>query len=115
MSQGKKRSEEGGFEEHTYFIFASWLMLHLLSQSGQWFLDGTFNFAPAGFRQLLIIMVYLEKLKIFYPAAYILATGKSQALYTHVLTSLKILAEEQDLTLKPDLIMTDFEVGLRKY
>ena len=88
-------------------------MMYHLCHSEQWFIDGTFDVAPSGFKQLLIIMVYLPKHKIFYPAAYITLTGKSEALYHHAFANLNVLATQQDLPLKPKLVMSDFEAGMR--
>jgi len=88
-------------------------MLFHLSQSRQWYVDGTFSVAPTGSKQLMIIMVCLTKYNVFYPAAYITLTGKSEALYFHAFSDLKALAIHQEFELKPDLVMSDFEIGLR--
>jgi len=88
-------------------------MLFHLSQAHQWFIDGTFDVAPSGFKQLLIIMVYLQKFHVFYPAAYITLTGKSESLYFHAFSDLKAVAIQHEFSLKPTLVMSDFESGLR--
>jgi len=116
ITENKKKStdrDRNSFEQHNYYIFSSRLMMYHLSHSDQWFIDGTFDVAPSGFKQLLIIIVYLPKHKIFYPAAYIILTGKSEALYHHAFANLNAIAIQQDLPLKPKLVMTDFEQGMR--
>ena len=114
LPERKKDTHKDLFEQHEYYIFATRLMLFHLSQAQQWFIDGTFDVAPSGlFKQLLIIMVYLPKYHVFYPAAYITLTGKSEALYFHAFSDLKAIATQHEFSLKPLLVMSDFELGLR--
>jgi len=104
---------ENVIETHHYYIFATDMMLYQLSLAEQWFLDGTFAVSPPGFEQLLIIIVYVPSLKIFYPAAYILLSGKPERLYFHAFSTLVTLAAEHNYILKPTLLMMDFEAGMR--
>ena len=105
------QQKAGQFQE--YYIFASNLMLYQLEQAKQWFIDGTFSVAPAGFQQLLTIIVYLPIHNVFYPASYILTTHKSEMIYNYIFKSLITVAEEEGFKLKPELIMTDFESALQ--
>jgi len=111
MIDGKKKNEPPILQEH--YIFASRLMLFQLSETTQWFIDGTFSVAPSGYIQLLVIMVYIPSLKIFYPACYILLTGKSEKLYLSAFQTLRNILEEEELVVKPELIMMDFEIGMQ--
>ena len=96
-----------------YYIFATRLMLYQLSISEQWFLDGTFNIAPSGFNQVLTIIVHLPSFQIFYPACFILMTNKSERAYFYAFRDLISVALEQGFQLKPTIVMSDFENGLR--
>lgn len=107
---GEKKDEPP--QIHNYYIFATHLMLYRLSEAKQWFIDGTFSVAPSGYMQLLIIMVYIPEYKIFYPASYALMTGKSEKLYLSVFQAIINVSNQEDLTLKPTVIMTDFETGM---
>lgn len=111
LQEPKTKTESA--QVHQYYILASRLMLFQLSQSEQWFIDGTFSIAPSGFTQVLIIMVYIHSFKIFYPACYIVLTGKSERLYFHALNHLVAVTKEEDLVLKPKIVMMDFEKGLK--
>jgi len=113
LPEKRKDKHSELFEQQEYYIFATRLMLFHLSQAHQWFIDGTFDVAPSGFKQLLIIMVYLQKFHVFYPAAYITLTGKSESLYFHAFSDLKAVAIQHEFSLKPTLVMSDFESGLR--
>ena len=88
-------------------------MLFHLSQNDQWFIDGAFDGAPSGFKELLIILVYIPKYEFFYPAAYITLTGKSESIYLDALWDLNCVAMQQELPLKPLIVMSAFDVGLR--
>ena len=88
-------------------------MMSQLEKAYQWFIDGTFSVAPAGFQQFITIVVYLDDFRIFYPTCYILATNKSEFLYKHMFHNLMSLTKEEGFKLKPKLIMTDFERGLQ--
>ena len=108
---GKKKDETPSTQN--YYLFATRLMLYRLSEAKQWFIDGTFSVAPSGYTQLLIIIVYIPEYRIFYPALYALLTGKSEKLYLNVFQSIINIATQEELSLKPTVIMTDFEVGMR--
>ena len=88
-------------------------MMYQLAKSSQWFVDGTFSISPSGYIQLLIIVVYIPTFKIFYQACYILLTGKSEKIYLSAFQSLKSVVQEEELTLRPDIVMMDFELGLK--
>ena len=114
LSENKKKDTfRDTFNQQEYYIFATRLMLFRLSQNDQWFIDGAFDVVQSQFKQLLIILVYIPKYKVFYPVAYITLTGKSEAIYLHALCDLNCVSMQQELPLKPLIVMSDFEVGLR--
>ena len=87
--------------------------LKQMSSSTQWYLDATFKIAPKGFLQILNILVYIPNLNIFFPVAHILMTQKTQALYSHALQNLKLIAELNGFSLDPIMAMCDFERALQ--
>jgi len=88
-------------------------MLVQLSNKQQWFLDCTFKIASQGFKQLLNIIVYNPKFKLYYPACYILLSHKTEEIYYMALECLKQITSSLNIELKPSVVMTDFEKALR--
>ena len=84
-------------------LFSTARNLEYLSQSRNWFADGTFKSAPPLFQQLYTIHV-LKCNKVI-PMVYVLSNEKSTNSYIHVLTELKHLQSR----LNPSTIMVDFE------
>lgn len=84
-------------------IFSTRQNLQLLSQSQEWFADGTFSTAPQLFQQLYTIHVIRYHTVI--PVVYALLPNKTRASYIHMLQALKNLQHG----LQPQQLMTDFE------
>ena len=81
-------------ENHEYVIFATTTMLYQLSQSKQYFIDGTFSIAPPGFQQVLILLCLLPEHNLFYPSCFILLTSKSERAYTFAFDLLQSVARQ---------------------
>ena len=88
-------------------------MLSQLKNSSQWFIDGTFSIAPIRFQQLIVLLVFLPKFNIFYPATFIVASNKTQRLYTNIFRTLLGIACDEGFKPDPKLLMSDFEKGLQ--
>jgi len=94
-------------------ILANLPMLLKMSSENHWFIDATFKVTPHGFKQTLNILVFLPKLGIFYPTCHAFMTHKTQESYAMFFSFLKTLSTNHKLKFTPEVIMLDFEVGLR--
>lgn len=86
-------------------IFTTQQNLHLLSQSDQWYADGTFSTAPGLFEQLYTIHVLSFGSVV--PVIYALLPNKTRATYIKLLQEIKALQPG----LRPRLLMSDFELA----
>lgn len=86
-------------------IFATRESLQLLSQSVEWFADGTFSTVPRLFGQLYTIHVI--QMGAIIPVVYALLPNKT------LLSYIRLLRELQNLQpgLHPQYLMTDFELA----
>ena len=87
--------------------------LRLLKRCPSWYIDCTFSCCPVLFYQLLVIMGDLPNQSggkpWFFPCVYMLLTNKTQELYLEAFTKLNEVLKSYS----PDVIMVDFESGLR--
>ncbi|KFD45438.1 hypothetical protein M513_13687 [Trichuris suis] len=72
-------------------------------------MDGTFKTAPMVFYQIYTIHAPVGS-RIF-PLVYALMSGKSQALYKRLFEDLVDVAEEYELRLNPQVIMTGLQLA----
>lgn len=84
-------------------VFATRAGLHLLSQSPDWFADGTFSVVPRLFEQLYSLHAIHHGTVV--PCVYALLPNKTRATYVKMLQELKNL----QAGLQPQTLMTDFE------
>ena len=84
-------------------IFSTRHNLQLLSQSQEWFSDGTFSTAPLLFEQLYTLHVVQYNTVV--PVVYALLSNKTRDTYTKFIHALKILQPG----LRPQQLMCDFE------
>jgi hypothetical protein len=75
-------------------------------------MDGTFKTVPTVFRQLYTIHAPVggENSRIL-PLVYSLITSKSEEIYKSLFEELVDFAAENGLTLRPSIILTDFELA----
>ncbi|CAG8836736.1 15411_t:CDS:1, partial [Gigaspora margarita] len=76
-------------------------------------MDGTFRTVPTVFRQLYTIHapVGTSKNSQIFPLIYALMSSKSAELYTQLFQDLNDIAAENEFTLRPSTIITDFEIA----
>jgi len=93
-------------------LFATQANIRRLSQASFWLMDGTFKTVPTVFRQLYTIHAPVggENSRIF-PLVYSLLTSKSEEIYSCLFEELIDFAVENDITLQPSIILTDFELA----
>ena len=91
-------------------IFCSTNGLIILSESKRWHADGTFSSVPSLFYQLYIIHGFYKSNMI--PSAFILLTGKSEALYRKMLKELKEGGLNNSMDLQPNELTIDFELAV---
>lgn len=84
-------------------IFSTRQNLQLLSQSKDWYADGTFKTSPPLFQQLYTI--HVVKLNAVIPVIYALLPNKTRATYVKMLQEVKNMQPG----LHPATVMTDFE------
>ncbi|CAB4493336.1 unnamed protein product [Rhizophagus irregularis] len=78
-----------------------------------WIMDGTFKTVPTIFHQMYTIHapVGAEDNSRILPLVYVLMTRKSEVLYRWLFENLIEFAEDNDIELKPQSIITDFELA----
>jgi hypothetical protein len=93
-------------------LFATQANIQRLSRASFWLMDGTFKTVPTVFRQLYSIHAPVggENSRIL-PLVYSLVTSKSEEIYKSLFEELVDFAAENDLTLQPSIILTDFELA----
>lgn len=103
-------AKEVDFDDEKMIIFCTTSNLQYLQDAQYWIMDGTFKTVPLLFQQMYTIHgpVGGENGRIL-PLVYVLMTGKSEECYTYLFQELIELAEANDITLDPSLIITDFE------
>lgn len=91
-------------------MFYTIACLHHLSNSAQWWADGTFKTAPKLFYQLFVIhgQVYGH----VFPLIYCITTKKTQSTYSRIFNQLVEHANSIGINLNPTRIVCDFELGL---
>ncbi|CAB4416827.1 unnamed protein product [Rhizophagus irregularis] len=94
-------------------LFTTKANVQHLSQSPFWIMDGTFKTVPRIFYQLYTIHgpVGAEENSRILPLVYVLMSGKSKELYQVLFQNLIEFAEENNISLTPSKILTDFEIA----
>ncbi|KFD51147.1 hypothetical protein M513_07911 [Trichuris suis] len=95
--------------EDRILLFTTRTNVDKLAHAPVCIMDGTFKTAPTVFYQIYIIHAPVGS-RIF-PLVYALMSGKSQALYKRLFEDLVDIAEEYELRLNPQVIMTDLELA----
>ncbi|CAF3241470.1 unnamed protein product [Rotaria sp. Silwood2] len=92
-------------------LFTTSENLKWLQKAKFWIMDGTFKTVPTLFRQLYSIHAPAggNINSRIVPLVYALMTVKSEELYQRLFQELNEWAEENELELKPDFVLTDFE------
>ena len=99
-------------EGNEILIFTTTENIRHLSRAKYWIIDGTFKTAPIIFKQLYTIHAPVggTNHKIV-PLLYALMTAKSEELYERLFQELNEMADREDIELKPDFVITDFEMA----
>lgn len=99
-------------EDNGILIFTTTENIRHLSRAKYWIMDGTFKTAPIIFKQLYTIHAPVggTNQKIV-PLLYALMTAKSEELYKRLFQELNEMANREDIELKPDFVITDFEMA----
>lgn len=100
-------------EEGTVLIFVSEKHLQLLSKASVWIMDGTFATAPRCFKQIFTIHGNIGDAteRRFIPLVFMLLPKKNESTYTTAFSQLCEIAEDHDVELDPQMILTDFELA----
>lgn len=91
-------------------MFYTIACLHNLSNSVQWWVDGTLKTAPKLFYQLFVI--HAQVYDHVFPLIYCVTTKKNQSTYTTIFRQLVEHANAIGITLNQTRIVCDFEPGL---
>ncbi|KFD46766.1 hypothetical protein M513_12347, partial [Trichuris suis] len=95
--------------EDRILLFTTRTNVDKLAHAPVWIMDGTFKTAPMVFYQIYTIHAPVGS-RIF-PLVYALMSGKSQALYKRLFEDLVDVAEEYELRLNPQVIMTGLQLA----
>ncbi|CAF1545449.1 unnamed protein product [Adineta ricciae] len=106
-------AEDISLGEERILVFTTMENLKWLQNAKFWIMDGTFKTVPTLFRQLYTIHAPAGGSVNFQivPLVYALMTLKSEELYQKLFEVLNELANENQLELNPEYILTDFEKG----
>jgi len=101
---------EGEPNDRRMLIFATDTGLKFMSESDEWFMDGTFGVAPRQFNQLFVIRTMKDDVAV--TCVYAFLPTKDQSSYEEMLTA--VLNKCQELGLVPDplTISCDFEAAI---
>ena len=105
------RNDEKEYSE--ILILATQFQLARLSQSAEWYIDGTFWSCPSNFYQMLNVMVFSPEVGKSICVAHLLVGSKKPEEYITAFINLLVIANNSKILLSPKFIMTDFESGLR--
>lgn len=98
--------------EEKILLFTTALNVQRLSLARYWIMDGTFKTVPSLFYQLYTVHapVGYENSRIL-PLIFALMTKKSEENYKILFQNVTDFAEENDIILKPETIITDLELA----
>lgn len=83
----------------------------LMAKSGpmHFYIDGTFKCVPRGFKQLITILCFDDRTKLFMPLFFTLAQSKDAEIYSNLLY---LCQQSCGYTMKPKTFTSDFEPGI---
>ena len=93
-------------------IFVDDDAFEILSESSEWFMDGTFKCSPKQFMQMYTIHAFVFNTTL--PFVYISTQRKTESTYREAIGVLKNLAKHKSVTLNPTKVMADFEKARTK-
>jgi len=93
-------------------VFTTPYLLSLMEKSSHGFLDGTFKCAPAGYYQIVTLLILNSETGIYTPIDYFFLTSKNQDLYENMFLSLQMLLTKYKISSGMIYITLDFERGL---
>ncbi|XP_063819723.1 uncharacterized protein LOC135057964 [Pseudophryne corroboree] len=102
------------FADNRILIFATLENIRKLQEAPYWVMDGTFKTCHTMFHHLCSIHAMVgtdESTQRFLPLVYGLLSSKSEECYKKFFSDLQDYAEENDIELAPQYIMTDFELA----
>ncbi|CAG9319131.1 unnamed protein product [Blepharisma stoltei] len=95
-----------------YIIWATKWQLSHLRESVHWYMDGTFKVIPAGFYQLLTILIIDPQSQHYMPTCFIAMSSKHTFLYQAVFEKIKLITQVNSLKLKVESFTINFEKSL---
>ena len=105
---------ESNIGDDKILLFTTHSNVKKLKDAHFWIMDGTFKTVPTLFKQLYTIHAPVgpqERSRIL-PLVYVLMTRKNTECYVQVFRDLLDYAAESDINLSPEIIITDFEIGV---
>ncbi|XP_068225227.1 uncharacterized protein [Palaemon carinicauda] len=106
--------KESSIGNDNILLFTTHSNVKKLKDANFWIMDGTFKTVPTVFKQLYTIHAPVgpqERSRIL-PLVYVLMTRKNIESYVQVFRDLLDYAAESDIVLSPEMIITDFEIGV---
>nr|XP_054757171.1 uncharacterized protein LOC129263283 [Lytechinus pictus] len=93
-------------------VFVTLSCLHILAEVSVVFIDGTFKTVPRPYTQL--VTLHGRTIGNMFTLAYALMNGKRLEQYRRLLQHLKNIAVDARLRFSPRIVVSDFEVAIRR-
>lgn len=105
---------EGNYNIERVLMWATEKQLSKLKLLDHFYVDGSFDFVPRGFKQIAVIYGMDKTRGYHFPAAFFLLTSKSEFIYRKMFTSLRELIEgrHRNRPWSPQYITNDFKKSL---
>ena len=100
---------EDGDGDDKIIIFSSDANIRHLSEADKIYVDSTFQTCSRLFYQIFMVHAFINGKQ--FPLVYCLLSGKSRAIYQRTLEIIERKAEDHGLELRPDEVLTDFELA----
>lgn len=101
--------DSGRNQPRRILIFSTERNLNMLCNSPTIFTDGTFKTTPNQFAQLFTVHAIF--MNFVFPVVFCLTQQKDEETYREIYRQLRLLAEDFQLTLNPQISMSDFELA----
>ena len=113
LNSGLFLKRDSTIKEDRILIFTTAVNMKRLSEAPFWIMDGTFKTVPIIFYQMYTIHAPVgHGNRRVFPLMYAFMTGKSEVLYKRLFQDLTDIADENEIDLNPQSIISDLELAV---